>query len=818
MFSIKKICVIIIILILSKYENKLKSQDSFDSLAIQNVNKNGYNDAPFSRSPTCAECQEALQLYNDAYQRSMEFSVDEFLPIVSLIKLCEQKYKSCYDDQAKNIIEYLRYRPKSKYDRQIGDYHLDNFNNFRCLIVQSPSEAIINFKNLYNTKLSPDCDKCIDLLLEYHDAFLKNKFDKNLKDLVYKCKLQILYRDECDKLKRKMSKEKFSEKVIMFCHACGISRMGLPRDVVDKWAFGRPDEPIMIPRMTKPLYDEKLSFSITKDIIFKINGKWGVMTTEGNIFVNPEYDKIRPIIFNKYVYYLVSQNGKTGIFNASGREIFTPKFTEIIDNEIFIRKIKNLKIPENQNIYNVNSSKKQYLLYKYDKKYGVISSTDTSVNISKAFIDSIGYTINYAIIKSEDKYGIIPQTFSSVIRPQYDRINDFVSLDNLVYVQFYINNKCGLLNISTLESTDAKYDQIEKTEINKIFKVKLSSKYGLINSSGIEFVSPKYDEISPFVKLYAMVKSNNKWGLIDSKGVQIIDTKYDKLVQLNNGCSKVRSNGKWGLIDSKGFHIIDTIYNELVHLNNGYSQVSSYGKWGLIDKNGRFIITIKYDEPFSFVDGKAIVKLAGQTLKINERDEIIINDYQEFDFNSLKIDGYTMRYQIEKKFEDLFTDVSSKKLFASVTGTKLSTDQMIIDQMSQIKNTVEGWLNGPMTKTQVNEFNEIHKKVATKYALALAMIMPDEKPSKSPSGSTSNAKNKSKVNDHYCKACPNKIRGNGFSIYLGDEIISGRYKDLIMAKSMHKIGSSIGLEEGEFDNTGDYCSIQCATLVLNMKN
>ena len=741
----------ITILLLTLFSgNSIQAQIEIDSLKIINLIGSDKSDAPFSQAPNCVECQEALQLYREAYENKMVFSIDEFLPIVSLIKICEKKYQTCFgENQAKESLRYLRYRATSEYDRQLGDYNLDNYDDFRFLKQQKPIEIIENFKSIYKTKLSPDCDDCIDLFEKYYVAFKSNKFDSNLKMLVERCRLQIRDREACEKLKKKMKNEKFNDKILMFCDACGISRMGLTIDLVNKWAFERN----FIPKMNKPIPEEILNSNITREVIFKLDSKWGVRSREGIVFIMPEYDKIKPIKINKSVFYLVAKNGKIGICNSFGKELIKPNFDEIIDNETFITNFSKISNQQSRVFGYDLANKMNLIVYRVDGKYGIITSSDTLVSISKAFVEDLKFRKNIAVIKSGNKYGLINYSLSSYVPPKYDKLSDFGASENLDFAIYCINNKWGLLNTATtVESTKAKYDQISQTEINSIFKVRTELKYGLINSTGTELINPRFDEIYPFVNLYARVKNNNKWGLIDNNGNQIIEVKYDEIHQLENGSSQVKNNNKWGLIDN----------------------------------SGKIIILPKYDEAFTFIQGKAIVKLNQVSIKINERDEFVYNDFQDFDFNNLKIGGSNMKYEIKKRFEDLFAKVNAKQLYGSMLGVKVSTKEMINEGANEIKIIVEEWLNGSMTKTQLNEFFEIGKNAAVESSFAMALISEALKSSNSSSRSSNgnlslgsgsgNSSNRS--SSQICSMCkPYDTKGHyiqDFDIYKRI-YINGRY-------------------------------------------
>lgn len=68
--------------------------------------------------------------------------------------------------------------------------------------------------------------------------------------------------------------------------------------------------------------------------------------------------------------------------------------------------------------------------------------------------------------------------------------------------------------------------------------------------------------------------------------------------------------------------------------------------------------------------------------------------------------------------------------------------------------------------------------------------------------------NKSATVVHSCKWCGGRISGPGFSIYY-KEIISGKYKDPIVAEIGTSYYNKLMGTNDKFDNTGDYCSKKC---------
>ena len=57
-----------------------------------------------------------------------------------------------------------------------------------------------------------------------------------------------------------------------------------------------------------------------------------------------------------------------------------------------------------------------------------------------------------------------------------------------------------------------------------------------------------------------------------------------------------------------------------------------------------------------------------------------------------------------------------------LTGSKTNTQKKINESLQSAKNIVEEWLGGPMTKTQVDEFNAINNKALASANFSMSIV------------------------------------------------------------------------------------------------
>ena len=125
------------------------------------------------------------------------------------------------------------------------------------------------------------------------------------------------------------------------------------------------------------------------------------------------------------------------------------------------------------------------------------------------------------------------------------------------------------------------------------------------------------------------VGSNGKWGAVDRNNKLVIPLKYGFLMPFYEGYAAAYKTkyGKAALIDSNGKELTEFIYDSMNGCHEGRVCVGIAGKYGFLDTTGKVVIPIIYDwpsdSPFLFRNGKAKVKLNGETFYIDLQGERI---------------------------------------------------------------------------------------------------------------------------------------------------------------------------------------------------
>jgi hypothetical protein len=207
-----------------------------------------------------------------------------------------------------------------------------------------------------------------------------------------------------------------------------------------------------------------------------------------------------------------------------------------------------------------------------------------------------------AIVKMDDKYGMIDKTGKFIIPCTYDYIN--YPSGGLILVKK--NERWGYINLANKEIIAPKYE-VASPFIDGLAAIKQNNKWGYINTAGKEIVPPKYDEGYNFSEGMALVKLNNKFGYIDKTGKLIIPCIFEGATRFSEGLAGVSENGLAGYINKSGKLVIPYQYLFADHFKNGIARAQLKNGWGFINKADQAVIGFRFKNVENFSEGVALV-------------------------------------------------------------------------------------------------------------------------------------------------------------------------------------------------------------------
>jgi len=370
----------------------------------------------------------------------------------------------------------------------------------------------------------------------------------------------------------------------------------------------------------------------------KYNGKVGIIDTNGNQIISPEYDSIKipnpqkPVFICTYNYNYETGEYDTKILNDKAEEIFTEY------EEVSCIALKNLitEVPYEKSV----------LKYKKDGKYGLMNF-EGKIIVKPIYdeIDNLLYKEGELLVKKEDKYGVINIKGTVLIEIKYDDIssdgyysanskykkdgyivstktedgyrygyidysgkqllkieyNNIYRINNIendeeIYLVAEKNGQAGLIK-NDKQILNHQYQSIEYDDQNEILILEKNKKCGVSKLNGNSILGIDYTTIT-IEGIYIYAEKDNQTYIYDLNGNKQTSIKYKDIIKTDNEEYSVTidNKGKYGIINKDGKIIVTNRYYYIEYLYDDYFiAVGDAGKSGIINNRDDVIVPIKYD-------------------------------------------------------------------------------------------------------------------------------------------------------------------------------------------------------------------------------
>ena len=384
--------------------------------------------------------------------------------------------------------------------------------------------------------------------------------------------------------------------------------------------------------------------------------------------------KIKENEISEYNYFIISENGKTGVIDKTGKIVIKPEYDYI--------QIPNPEKAIFVCLYDYDTSVKSYNSKVLNEKGDEIYSKYSNVTAIPSNNTSIGWSYQTAILKYKEgeKYGIITTSGKQVTKAIYDSIETLDYKDGILKIKQ--NEKYGLIKLNgevvlkseyDTISTDGYYnDQTSKYEnagyiVSK--KSESGTSYGYISYNGKTVLDCKYNSIKRITNIkndsiaYLITVENGKTGLYKN-GQSIIKNEYESIEYDNtNQILAIEQNGKYGVYDLYGNMILPIQYDDLTFAGTIITATKD-GKGLVFDANGNIkkdfnytsIMPTKSNDYYITINNQGkygVVDSSNTTLIDNKYSyiEYVFDKYFIFtDENKSGLIDYTGRKVLENKY------------------------------------------------------------------------------------------------------------------------------------------------------------------------
>jgi len=371
--------------------------------------------------------------------------------------------------------------------------------------------------------------------------------------------------------------------------------------------------------------------------IFSLNGKYGIVRTNGAVLVEAEFDSL----YADHQFFVANQRlqGKDNwlVMDSLGRKLNTKPYEGIQPFNGHIFPVLNRKswgaisLAGKEIIACAYDSLIQQLneniVVKFHGQYGIINMNEewkvtpragklvlitserfieiaTGMTYLKAFDGNIIYFSENRLVVSEahmieylpsgtiweiDLNGVIVNR-----QLQPEGLVERIMSESEGLRAIRKNGQYGFVDAQGRLRIANRYDDVQSFQ-EQLAAIKIRGKWGFINHDDKIAVQPVYEEVTPFHNGLSLVRQKGFQGLIDQKGKQILPTRYESIKVLPDGKLLIQQEKLLGLADAAGNVLIHPKYHTLQDVGNDYVIVARDGKYGVISVKGISTVPMIFD-------------------------------------------------------------------------------------------------------------------------------------------------------------------------------------------------------------------------------
>ncbi len=291
-------------------------------------------------------------------------------------------------------------------------------------------------------------------------------------------------------------------------------------------------------------------------------------------------------------YFPVYSNGKWGVISSNGKIVIEPQYQEMPI-------VPNNSQPVFICTYDVDYNSGTYKTKVVNEKNSEIVTGYENVK----FIDyinengEISYLQNILIVQKDGKYGLIDLKNKEILSAQYDEISILNGVDNSLIIKK--DNNVGLCDYEGNIIINTEYKEIKtigNNYKNGYITVNKEGLYGIIDFNKSVILENKYADIKTIYSSnkYA-VKIDKGYKIIDKNGNALVDKSFDDIKDINDSNIIFKEKGKYGVTTINLENKIGTQYEDIIFINNDYFIAKKSNKYGVININNEVQIDFKYE-------------------------------------------------------------------------------------------------------------------------------------------------------------------------------------------------------------------------------
>lgn len=364
------------------------------------------------------------------------------------------------------------------------------------------------------------------------------------------------------------------------------------------------------------------------------NGKWGVINSNGDTIIEPQYEEMPVIPNNSQAVFICTYDinyetgeHKTKVINEKNDSIITGydevKFIDYVN--------KNDKLCFVENV----------LMVEKDGKFGLVDFKNKKLlDVDYDQILILNGVENSLIIKKGDNVGLCDYEGNIIINAEYKEIK---AIGDNYKNGYIVVNKQGLYGIIDFNKSvifENKYLDIKPIYSSNKYAVKIDDGYRVIDKNGQILLDKKFTDIKDINSENIIYKENKKYGITTTYLENKVEAKYEDLTFMGNNYYIAKNGQSYGIISENGEVKVEFKYISITHPETAGIAIAetSEHKYDIYDSNLELKLTVNQievkDEYMKTIIGE---ELKYYNFKFEEKDSRTI--FSTNDIFSDKKDG-----------------------------------------------------------------------------------------------------------------------------------------------------------------------------------
>ena len=288
------------------------------------------------------------------------------------------------------------------------------------------------------------------------------------------------------------------------------------------------------------------------------NGKWGVINSNGDILIEPQYDEMPVIPNNSQTLFICTydvnyETGtyKTKVVNEKNADIITGyenvKFIDYIDEKGKLAYLQNILIVQKDGKYGLVDLKNKEILEVIYDEISLLNGVDNSL-----------------IIKKGDSIGLCDYEGNVIINAEYKEIKAIGDNYKNGYITVNKDGKYGIIDFNKAVIFENKYADIKPIYSSNKYAVKIDKSYKIINKSGNVLLDRNFEDIKDINDTNIIFKEKGKYGVTTINSENHIGAQYEDIIFMDNN-HYIAKKSKYGIINANNEVQLDFKYDSIIY-------------------------------------------------------------------------------------------------------------------------------------------------------------------------------------------------------------------------------------------------------------